>query len=113
MQDSAQSTKLFFDQYGREPLEFPATDVEAAIGFFQSRGFDRDAAEITSMVVLKQAKLDSVPVFRLLETLNSLDNLQISALVGEIMNNNRPSSSTLGFKTQTVNKDSQIRNIAA
>lgn len=113
VQDSAQSTKLFFDAYGQEPLQFSAADVEAAIGFFQSRGFDRDAAEITSMVILKQAKLDGLPVFKLLDTLGSLDNLEISALVGEILNNNRPSSSTLGFRNVGVTKDPQVRNIAA
>lgn len=113
VQDSAQSTKLFFDQYGKEPLQFSANDVEAAIGFFQSRGFDRDAAEITSMVILKQANLDGLPVFKLLDTLGNLDNLEISALVGEILNNNRPSSSTLGFRNVGVTKDPQVRNIAA
>jgi hypothetical protein len=113
IQDSAQSTKLFFDQYGKEPLQFSANDVEAAIGFFQSRGFDRDAAEITSMVILKQANLDGLPVFKLLDTLGNLDNLEISALVGEILNNNRPSSSTLGFRSVGVTKDPQVRNIAA
>jgi hypothetical protein len=113
IQDSAQSTKLFFDQYGKEPLQFSANDVEAAIGFFQSRGFDRDAAEITSMVILKQANLDGLPIFKLLDTLGNLDNLEISALVGEILNNNRPSSSTLGFRNVGVTKDPQVRNIAA
>ena len=45
--DSAAKTKLFFDEYGQSPLEFSANDVEAAIGFFMTNGFDRDAAEIT------------------------------------------------------------------
>ena len=60
--DSAAKTKQFFDEYGQAPLEFSANDVEAAIGFFMTNGFDRDAAEITAAVVLRQAKLETIPI---------------------------------------------------
>jgi hypothetical protein len=114
VEDSAQATKLFFDSYGEEPLEFPANDVEATIGFFESRGFDRDAAEITAMTVLKQAKLDSMPVYQLLDTLKKLEGTDLSALIGEILNNNRPPSSLLGFKfSPPAGTDLKTRNIAA
>lgn len=113
IEDSAAATKLFFDTYGQSPLEFSANEVEAAIGFFQSKGFDRDASIITASAILKQAKLDSTPVFKLLDTLKTLTGLQISALVGEILNNNRPATSTLGFRVTSVNKDEVKRNIAA
>jgi hypothetical protein len=111
--DSAAKTKLFFDEYGQAPLEFSANDVEAAIGFFMTNGFDRDAAEITAAVVLRQAKLESIPVFQLIDQLKTLDGVKLSAMVAEILNNNRPSSSALGFKA--VNSDDQFktRNIAA
>jgi hypothetical protein len=111
--DSAESTKLFFDSYGEAPLEFPANDVEGAVAFFVSRGFDRDAAELTAVTLLKQAKLDSVPVFKLLDTLGKLENLQISALIGEILNNNRPSTSTLGYRIAPNVEDIKVRNVAA
>jgi hypothetical protein len=114
IEDSAQATKLFFDSYGEEPLEFPANDVEATIGFFQERGFDRDAAEITAMTVLKQAKLDDIPVYQLLDTLKTLEGTDLSALIGEILNNNRPPSSLLGYKvTPETNTDLKVRNVAA
>jgi len=112
-QDSASATKLFFDEYGMAPLEFAASDVEAAIGFFMGNGFDRDAAEITAAVVLRQAKLETMPVFKLLDSLKKLDGLKLSALVGEILNNNRPSSSALGFKMADANDSFKTRNIAA
>lgn len=111
--DSAQDTKDLFNNYGGYELQFPPTDVEAAIGFFQSRGFDRDAAELTAYSVLKQAKIEGVQVFKLLDSLKSLDGMQLSALVGEILNNNRPSTSILGFKFVSATKESQTRNIAA
>jgi hypothetical protein len=113
VEDSAQATKAFFDSYGVEQLEFPVNDVEATIAFFQGRGFDRDASELTAFTILKQAKLDNMPVFQLLDTLGKLDNFQISALIGEILNNNRPPSSTLGFKVSVNQSDPQIRNVAA
>lgn len=113
VEDSAAETKLFFDTYGKYPLQFPAADVEAAIGFFQSKGFDRDAAEVTAMTMLKQAKIEGLPVFQLLDTLKGLEGMQLSSLVGEILNNNRPSSSVLGFRVASASKKSQVRNIAA
>ena len=111
--DSGAKTKLFFDEYGQSPLEFNANDVEAAVGFFQSKGFDRDAAEITAAVLLRQAKLESMPVFKIIDQLKGLEGLELSALVGEILNNNRPSSSSLGFKIVNSDDTFKTRNIGA
>ena len=111
--DSAAKTKLFFDEYGQEPLEFSANDVEAAIGFFMANGFDRDAAEITASVVLRQAKFENMPVFKLIDQLKVMDGVKLSALVGEILNNNRPSSSALGYKADNSDDQFKTRNIAA
>lgn len=112
-QDSAAGTKLFFDQYGRQPLEFSANEVTAAIGFFQSRGFDDDAAALTAQVLLKQAKVDGTPIFKILDTLKTFNGVQISAIVAEILNNNRNSTSTLGYRTDIIEKQNQTRNIFA
>ena len=109
--DSAAFTKLFFDSYGQQPLEFLSTDVDASITFFASRGFDKDAATITAVTLLKQAKLDNQPIYQILDTLKGFNDLQISALVGEILNNNRPSTSTLGFRVADGSSFSQSRNI--
>ena len=67
--DSAAKTKLFFDTYGTAPLEFNATEVDATIGFFESRGFSKEAASSISMTVLKQAKLENTPIFSILDDL--------------------------------------------
>jgi hypothetical protein len=111
-QDSASVTKLFFDTYGQEPLEFNAVDVDATTTFFKSRGFENDAAIVVAATLLKQAKLDNVPVFEVLDSLKEFDGLALSTLVGEILNNNRVPTSTLGFRTTPV-KPNQTRNIAA
>lgn len=109
--DSAAGTKLYFDQYGDVPLEFAGAEVDAVIGFFKSKGFGEQAAQTTGMVLLKQAKIDNMQVFKLLDTLKNFEGLQLSTLVGEILNNNRSNSSTLGFKVVSVDKYNQTRNI--
>lgn len=111
-EDSASGTKLFFDSYGQVPLEFNATEIDASVSFFEKRGFEKDAALVVSSAILKQAKLDAVPVFKLLDTLNSFDSVELSSFVSEILNNNRTSTSTLGYRVADV-KPAQVRNIAA
>lgn len=111
-EDSAAGTKLFFDTYGKDPLEFNSTDVAASISFFEKKGFDTDAALVVASVILKQAKIDNTPVFKILDTLTGVDALTLSSIVGEILNNNRTPTSTLGFRTTPV-VSNQYRNIAA
>ena len=113
IEDSAAGTKLFFDSYGIAPLEFKSNEVEAAIGFFQSNGFDRDASIATASALLKQAKLEGVPVFQLLNNLKGFISLKLNSLVAEVLNNNRPATSTLGYKITNVNNNNISRNIVA
>jgi len=112
IQDSAAGTKLFFDNYGQAPLEFNANDVNSTVAFFRGKGFELDAAQTVATVLLKQAKLDDTPIFKILDSLTGFDSLGLSQIVGEILNNNRTPTSTLGFRTSDV-KTTQIRNIAA
>ena len=109
--DSAQPTKLFFDTYGITPLEFNAIEFDLAITFFKSRGFEEDAAVITASTILKQAKLDNLSVQKLLDSLKGFNDLQISALVGEILNNTRSPISTLGFRVTNNGSDLITRNV--
>jgi hypothetical protein len=111
--DSAENTKVFFDTYGIADLEFNAVDVDSAVAFFTSRGFAQDAALITASVILKQAKIDDMPVRQLLDTLKTFEGIQLSALVAEILNNNRTAISTLGFRQRYSKPDQISRNIAA
>lgn len=110
--DSGAATKLFFDTYGREALEFNTTEVDACLSFFIKKGFDQEASLTVTTVLLKQARLDNLPIFQVLDSLSSFDGLQISTLVGEILNNNRVPTSTLGFRTTPV-RPNQTRNIVA
>jgi hypothetical protein len=108
--DRGAGTKLFFDNYGEQALEFNATDVDSCVIFFKSKGFDDDASLVVTSTLLKQAKLDGTPIFKILDTLTGFNGLELSSLVGEILNNNRSPISTLGFRTTPV-ITTQIRNI--
>jgi hypothetical protein len=112
IEDSAAGTKLFFDSYGEQPLEFNATEVDACISFFEKKGFNNDAAIVVSSVLLRQAKFEGNPIFSILDTLSGFDSVQLSALVSQILNNNRIPTSVLGYKTPIVQTDI-LRNIAA
>ena len=112
VEDSGAGTKLFFNNYGEETLEFNANDVNSTVSFFESKGFEKDAALVVSTVLLKQAKLDGTPIYQILQGLSQFDGLGLSQVVGEILNNNRSPTSTLGFRTPDV-KVTQSRNISA
>ena len=112
VEDSAAGTKLFFNNYGQETLEFNANDVNSSVSFFEKNGFEKDAALVVSTVLLKQAKIDGTPIYKILQSLEQFDGLGLSQVVGEILNNNRTPTSTLGFRTPNV-KVTQSRNIAA
>jgi hypothetical protein len=109
--DSAASTKLFFDTYGSRPLEFGSNEVSASVAFFAEKGFTEEAAITTAMTILRQAKIDGVQVFEILDTLKELNGTQLSGVVAQILNKYRPNTSTLGYRSVNVIKINQTRNI--
>jgi hypothetical protein len=112
IEDSAAGTKLYFGSYGEAALEFNANDIQYTQGFFESKGFDGDAATTVTMTLLRQAKLDGTPIAQILDSLQTFNGSQLSQIVSEILNNNRVPTSILGYRTPDV-KPNQTRNIAA
>lgn len=110
-QNSEKKVTDFFDSYFTEKISFPSNEVDAVIGFFEKRGFEKSGAISTATVLLNQAKLDNVKIFELLDTLKGLDNIQLSTVVTEILNYNRLRSSTLGFKLTTQVDTAEKRNV--
>lgn len=103
----------FFDTYFSKTLSFPTTQVDAVVTFFTKRGFDKTAAISVSTTLLEQSKIDQVNVFKLLDTLSGLDEIQLSAIVTEVLNYNRAKTSTLGFKRTDSADKIEKRNIVA
>jgi Asp-tRNA(Asn)/Glu-tRNA(Gln) amidotransferase B subunit len=102
----------FFDKYYTKSLSFPTNDVNEVLGYFEKRGFSNEAAKAVSTVLLSQAKLDEIPVFKLLDTLQGLDELKLSNVVAEILNYNRDRTSSIGYSTlSTLTDKTERRNI--
>ena len=61
--------------------------------------------------LLRQAKIDNVKVFELMDTLKGMENVQLSAIVTEILNFNRQKISSLGYKLTPTDTKLESRNI--
>lgn len=111
--DSAQSTLQVFDAYTTAPLTIEATTYDAMTGYFTSRGFGEDAARSMAYIIIKQAILDKYNPFELIETLKGLTDVEISALITEILNYNRYKTSSLGTASPFAPNEEVARNIVA
>lgn len=101
----------FFDKYFREEVSFPASQVDAVIGFFLKQGFGEESAKSVSIVLLNQARIDGVNVMVLLDSLKSLTNLQLSQVVAQVLNAYRENTSILGYRVRPVVDTFESRNI--
>ena len=108
---SGDKVKRYLNTYYGYQLEFPSNDVDAVIGFLINKGFDKVAAQSTGSVLLQQAKIDGIKVFELLDTLKTLDKLQLSFTVAQVLNFNRQKTSTLGFRVENTDTPLEARNI--
>jgi hypothetical protein len=104
-------TVKVFDQYFQAPIDLNNNELVAMTGFFESRGFGKDSAESTALVILKQAKKDNYNAMQIIDTLTGLSNVEISGLVAEILNYNRFKSSSLGISQLYSPADDIVRNI--
>lgn len=109
--DSADKVKTYFDTYYFKQLSYPANDVDAVIAFFQKRGFQKAAAISVASVLLRQAKIDNVKIFELIDTLQGLNEVQLSSIVAEVLNSNRPRISKIGYKISNQEQQTEIRNV--
>ena len=112
VQTNDKRVTAFFDKYFTGKLEFASNEVDAVIAFFEKRGFEKAAAISTGSILLQQAKLDGIKVFVLLDTLKGFDEAKLSAVVAEVLNYNRLSTSVLGFKNTTATNTLEKRNVA-
>lgn len=108
--DSAEPTREFFDRYFTQSISFPSNQVDAVIGFFENRGFDKLAAASVAAVLLQQSKIDGMNVFDLIEGLGSFDKVKLTVLVATILNANRSAVSRIGYKDEPV-ETNEARNI--
>ena len=110
---SSDATIRYFDAYGKAPLEFNASESDTVISFFTKRGMEEQAAKTVALIVLKQAKIDGVKVRDLLDEIKDFDSVQLSDVLGEILNVNRIKTSTLGTAKPTETNNIAKRSILA
>lgn len=108
---SDEDVRLFFDKYLTKSINFNDNDLNSCVGFFENKGFDKSSAVAVSVVLLQQAKLDNIKIFQLLDTLKGYKDIQLSAVVAEILNYNRKRTSAVGFKKQNTDNRLEKRNI--
>ena len=107
----AKTQEKLVDTDYKTKFEFSANDYDASVGFFVKRGFSRQSAEDTAYIILQQAKIDSVPVGKILDELTYSNPAKLSELVSTILNANRYKSSRLGVRNTKTIKDVVSRNI--
>jgi hypothetical protein len=110
---SSNETAQVFDEYFETPITVDSTTLSSITAFFESRGFEKYAAQNVALLIIKQAKLDNFNPNQIIDTLNGLQSIEISALVTEILNKNRFKSSVLGIKQNFLISEEVVRNIVA
>jgi hypothetical protein len=109
--DSSQEVRNFFDKFYQKEISFPVNQIDATVGYFLKRGFEEQAAKSLTIVLLSQARQDNVNVFQLIDTLKGLTDIQLSAIVTEILNSYREKTSILGYRKQQTELTIESRNI--
>lgn len=109
--DSAAEVKEFFDKYFSKKISITSNQVDSVVGFFKKRGFDTNSAIAVATVLLQQAKIDKVNIFQVVDTLQGLNEVQLSSLVATILNTNRSRVSSIGYKIENTAVTSERRNI--
>jgi hypothetical protein len=111
--DSGNSVIQAFDAYVNNPLEIKVSTINGMTGFFESKGFDKLSAETVSVAIIKQSKQDGVNPMELLDTLSGLNQVEISAVIAEILNYNRYKTSFLGYAREFSPVEEVHRNVVA
>jgi hypothetical protein len=109
--DNSEYQKKYFNNYYKTDINFNASEVDAVIGFFLKRGFEKVSAINTASVLLQQADIDQVPVFQLLDTIAGISDVQLNNVITQILNMNRPKTSKLGYKPPQTSELFDQRNI--
>lgn len=109
--DSSVEVRQFFDKFFVHKVSFPSNQIDAVVGFFEENGFDTESSRSTGIVLLNQARLDNVNVFQLIDTLKTLNEVQLSQVVAQILNAYREKTSLLGYKTASLASNFDVRNI--
>lgn len=94
-------------------LELDPATFNMMKGFFESRKFDKVAAESIAVAIIRQAKVDGYNPLQVLDTLKGIDSLTLNSVVSDILNFNRYKTSMLGHSLNNAPFEPIARNILA
>jgi hypothetical protein len=100
-----------YANYFTSSIQLDASTLDAITGFFTSRGFESIAAQSLAVVIIAQAKKDNLNPLQIIDTMKGLTNVEISAVVAEIINYNRYKTSFLGQGQTYVTNSEVDRNV--
>lgn len=109
--DSSAEVRQFFDKFFVTQVSFPVNQIDAVIGFFLKRGFDTESSRSIAIVLLNQARADNVNVFKLVDTLKALSDVELSQVVAQVLNAYREKISLLGYRIAPLADNYESRNI--
>jgi hypothetical protein len=109
--DQTDSTVQAFNAYFTQPVELNSATLAAMTAFFTSRQFGQISAQSIATTIMMQAKKDGYNPLKILDTLKGLNDLELSALVSEILNYNRFKTSSLGTAQTFVPNSEIYRNV--
>jgi len=95
--NSANLTVQNLDNYYTTNLPMPAGAFDALKGFFEGNGFGVVASETIAHIIFYQAEIDGYNPLQVIENIQSLSSVDLTALVTEILNFNRFKTSVLGL----------------
>jgi hypothetical protein len=98
-------TTEYFNNFYNLEISYNPSEVDAVIGYFLKRGFEKVSAINTASVLLQQAKIDELNVQQLIDTLKGVTDVQLSLIVAQILNFNREKTSVLGFRDETTQSE--------
>ena len=102
---STEPTPEYYKNFFETDISYNPEEIDATIGYFLKRGFDKIAAINTASVLLQQAKIDKLNVQQLLDTLSGVTDVQLSVIVAQILNINRSKTSAIGFAKKELDLD--------
>ena len=102
---STEPTPEYYKNFFETDISYNPEEIDATIGYFLKRGFDKIAAINTASILLQQAKIDKLNVQQLLDTLSGVTDVQLSVIVAQILNINRSKTSAIGFAKKELDLD--------
>ena len=106
-----QSLIDYVSGFNGDRFSFAAGEYDAVKGFFVNKGFASTSAESIAYIILRQARVDNVPVFQIIDQLAKTTTLELNEIIAEILNLNRFKTSVLGFKSARESLSQAQRNI--